>query len=216
MKHEAAKQQPFETAQVRAVSGAEGVRRVVQDEALKVPPSVVVPSGLRWRPCSGFSVKPRIVCNELGSRMKIGELAAASDTAVETIRYYERERLLPEPARTESNYRSYDQAHLARLQFIRYCRGLDMSLDEVRVLLRFKDLPHENCADVNAVLDEHIGHVSRRIRELRALEKELKELRSRCGEIREAQACGILEGLSRASSTPKKTRGHLKGVHGPT
>lgn len=150
--------------------------------------------------------------------MKIGELASASDTAVETIRYYEREGLLPAPARTESNYRTYGPEHLARLQFIRYCRGLDMSLDEVRVLLRFKDSPLENCGDVNTVLDEHIGHVSRRIKELRALEKELKELRARCGEAREAQECGILEGLSnKASHSPKKGRGqHLKGVHGPT
>jgi Cd(II)/Pb(II)-responsive transcriptional regulator len=147
--------------------------------------------------------------------MKIGELAAASDTAVETIRYYERESLLPEPARTESNYRIYGQEHLARLQFIRYCRGLDMSLDEIRVLLRFKDSPHENCGDVNSVLDEHIGHVSRRIKELRALEKELKDLGARCGEVREAQECGILEGLARASNQPKKAgRQHLKGVHG--
>ena len=148
--------------------------------------------------------------------MKIGELAAASDTVVETIRYYEREGLLPAPDRTESNYRTYSQEHLARLQFIRYCRGLDMSLDEIRVLLRFKDSPHENCGDVNTVLDEHIGHVSRRIRELRALEQELKELRAQCGETREAQECGILEGLSRASnSLPKKGRdGHLKGLHG--
>ena len=148
--------------------------------------------------------------------MKIGELAAASDTAVETIRYYEREALLPEPSRTESNYRTYGEEHLARLRFIRYCRGLDMSLDEVRVLLRFKDSPHENCEDVNAVLDEHIGHVSRRIKELRALEKQLKDLRAQCGEARETQECGILEGLARASNTPvKRSRGqHLKGVHG--
>ena len=147
--------------------------------------------------------------------MKIGELAAASDTAVETVRYYEREGLLPAPARTESNYRSYDSDHLARLLFIRYCRGLDMSLDEIRVLLRLKDSPHENCADVNAVLDEHIGHVSRRIKELRALEKELRELRAQCQVAREAQECGILERLARASTTPKKApaRPHPKGMH---
>ena len=148
--------------------------------------------------------------------MKIGELAAASDTAVETIRYYEREGLLPPPARTESNYRAYEAEHLVRLQFIRYCRSLDMSLDEVRVLLRFKDSPHENCGDVNQVLDEHIGHVSRRIRELRVLEKELKELRAQCGEAREAQECGILEGLAKAAHAPakaKKAGGHLRGSH---
>jgi len=145
--------------------------------------------------------------------MKIGELAKASDTAVETIRYYEREGLLPPPARTESNYRSYEEEHRARLRFIRRARSLDMSLDEVRVLLRFKDSPHENCGDVNQVLDEHIGHVSQRIGELRALEKELKELRAECGEAREAQECGILEGLSKPSSTGKRAPGHLKRVH---
>lgn len=147
--------------------------------------------------------------------MKIGELAAASDTAVETVRYYEREGLLPAPARTQSNYRLYGDVHLARLQFIRYCRGLDMSLDEIRVLLRFKDSPHENCAQVNAVLDEHIGHVSRRIRELRALENELRGLRAQCQEARAAQECGILERLAQASITPKKGAAvrHLKGVH---
>lgn len=165
------------------------------------------------KPWSRFSVKL-----ECGTEvaMKIGELAAASDTAVETVRYYERQGLLPEPARTASNYRTYGSEHLARLQFIRYCRGLDMSLNEVRVLLRFKDSPRENCGDVNAVLDAHIGHVSRRIKELRALEKELKELRGRCSEAREAQECGILDGLARASNTPKTARRHhFKGVHGP-
>jgi len=147
--------------------------------------------------------------------MKIGELAAASGTAVETIRYYEREALLPAPARTASNYRSYGQEHLERLQFIRYCRSLDMSLDEIRVLLRFKDAPRENCGDVNQALDEHIGHVSRRIRELRHLEKDLKALRARCGEASEARDCGILEGLSESGRTPARTTGgHLKGTHG--
>ena len=146
--------------------------------------------------------------------MKIGELAAVADTPTETIRFYEREGLLPAPARTESNYRSYERPHVERLQFIRYCRSLDMSLDEIRVLLRFKDSPHENCGDVNEVLDEHIGHVSRRIKELRALEKELVGLRGLCGEAREAQECGILEGLSRAAHVAKKPKGHLKDVHG--
>ncbi|MBH2009202.1 MAG: Cd(II)/Pb(II)-responsive transcriptional regulator [Xanthomonadaceae bacterium] len=148
--------------------------------------------------------------------MKIGELAAASHAGAETIRYYEREGLLPAPARTESNYRTYGEEHLRRLQFIRYCRSLDMSLDEVRVLLSFKDSPHESCGDVNGVLDEHINHVSRRIKELRALEKELKDLRAECGDVREAQNCGILEGLDRASKVSKKpNRLHLKGLHGP-
>ena len=148
--------------------------------------------------------------------MKIGELAIESSTPIETIRYYEREGLLPAPARTQGNFRVYEAMHRERLQFIRFCRGLDMSLDEVRVLLRFKDAPGEDCGDVNALLDEHIGHVSTRIRELRALEKQLKELRARCGVSQAAEQCGILSGMTRAAQDlpeSKRAKGHLRSVH---
>ena len=150
--------------------------------------------------------------------MKIGELASATETAIDTIRFYEREGLLPPPARSTGNFRLYEALHLERLQFIRFCRSLDMSLDEVRVLLRFKDRPAEDCGDVNALLDEHIGHVSKRIKELKLLERQLKELRQRCGTARSADQCGILSGLSQAAQEPAAApaaRGHLKPVHGP-
>ncbi|MDR0703121.1 MAG: Cd(II)/Pb(II)-responsive transcriptional regulator [Azoarcus sp.] len=128
--------------------------------------------------------------------MKIGELAKAADTPVETIRYYERAGLLPETARTESNYRIYGEAQRDRLLFIRRCRRLDMTLDEIRLLLRFKDSPDENCAQVNELIDAHIGHVSVRIKELENLERQLKTLRQTCREARESRQCGILNGLS--------------------
>lgn len=150
--------------------------------------------------------------------MKIGELAKASSTPIDTIRYYEREGLMPAPARSEGNYRVYEAAHLERLQFIRHCRGLDMSLDEVRVLLRFRDAPESDCGDVNALLDEHIGHVSTRIKELRALEKQLKALREQCASPHTADHCGILHGLSAAAqdAVPAAPQGpgHLRSVHG--
>lgn len=148
--------------------------------------------------------------------MKIGELSTASSTPVETIRYYEREGLMPIPARTAGNFRVYDAAHLERLQFIRYCRSLDMSLDEIRLLLRFRDHPGDDCGDVNALLDEHIGHVSHRIRELRTLEKQLKALRGRCAQARPADRCGILSGLAQAAQDPPATPpepSHLRSVH---
>ncbi|WP_298828112.1 Cd(II)/Pb(II)-responsive transcriptional regulator [uncultured Piscinibacter sp.] len=138
--------------------------------------------------------------------MKIGDLAAESHTPVETIRYYEREGLLPAPARTAGNFRVYEEGHLQRLRFIRHCRGLDMSLDEVRTLLRHRDRPDDSCGDVNALLDEHIVHVSRRIRELRALERELRQLRQRCGEVRPAERCGILAGLVDAAAGDTRPR----------
>lgn len=146
------------------------------------------------------------------SIMKIGELARHTGTQVETIRYYEREGLLPETARTEGNYRIYGEAHAERLLFIRNCRSLDMTLDEIRVLLRFKDSPAENCGTVNELLDEHIGHVAARIRELRQLERELKGLRELCRETSIAGSCGILNELSRQSPRKEKSESSV-GVH---
>lgn len=151
--------------------------------------------------------------------MKIGDLAKATGTQAETVRYYEREGLLPDAGRTESNYRVYNEAHVRRLGFIRHCRSLDMTLGEIRTLLRFKDAPEENCEEVNALLDEHIDHVAIRIKELRHLQSELKELRSQCGAAREAAACGILHGLDKASLAPppktksKDASAHVHGTH---
>ena len=147
--------------------------------------------------------------------MKIGELAAATQTPVETIRYYEREGLLPQTIRSDSNYRIYNDGHVDRLSFIRHCRRLDMSLGEIRSLLQFKDAPTASCEAVNALLDEHIGHVSARIKELRALEKELKSLRQRCGQTPSATHCGILAGLSQPPSEMNPDEAsHVSGVHG--
>lgn len=155
--------------------------------------------------------------HEQRTPMKIGELAALAHTPVETIRYYEREGLLPEAARTGSNYRIYDEAQATRLSFIRHCRGLDMTLDEIRTLLRFKDAPARNCSDVNALLDAHIGHVAARIRELRQLEKQLKNLREQCHEAQDAAHCGILNGLTDIARRPGRPHaGHVHGTHART
>ena len=146
--------------------------------------------------------------------MKIGELARAAGTQADTIRYYEREGLLRAPARTESNYRQYDASHLARLRFIRHCRSLDMALDEIRALLRFQDAPAAHCGEVNALLDEHIGHVAERIRELQRLQRELKALRAQCDAA--GASCGILDTLEEQGGTAAKARrpAHVGGTHG--
>jgi Cd(II)/Pb(II)-responsive transcriptional regulator len=150
--------------------------------------------------------------------LKIGELAAATATGVETIRFYEREALLPAPARTAGNYRIYDDEHIDRLAFIRHCRTLDMTLDEIRVLLRFKDAPHEECGEVDRLLDAHIGHVAHRIRELKTLERDLKALRGLCGRAQAAKDCGILGELTRTAKVAPKSKAHVEhhiaGSHG--
>jgi DNA-binding transcriptional MerR regulator len=80
-------------------------------------------------------------------------LAKATNTLPETVRFYEREGLLPAPARTEANYRMYSAEHVQRLAFIRHCRSLDMTLAEIRTLLHFKDAPTEDCADVDGPIE---------------------------------------------------------------
>ncbi|CAN7495934.1 Cd(II)/Pb(II)-responsive transcriptional regulator [Variovorax paradoxus] len=146
--------------------------------------------------------------------MKIGDLAKAANTPVETIRYYEREQLLPAPARTEGNYRIYDDEHAQRLGFIRRCRSLDMTLDEIRNLLRFRDAPGEDCGEVNQLLDDHIGHVAARIRELKTLERQLKALRQQCCGAESARNCGILQELDTAAPAAEPFGQHAGHVHG--
>jgi len=151
--------------------------------------------------------------------MKIGDLAAATATQVETIRFYEREGLIPAPARTAANYRSYDETHVERLAFIRKCRSLDMTLNEVRALLEFKDEPASDCADVNDLLDEHIAHVATRIAELQTLEQDLVALRARCNAPGDGAACEILKELSHGPAahekapTPQPSHQHAGHLH---
>ena len=146
--------------------------------------------------------------------MRIGELAQVSGTPVETIRFYEREGLLPTAARTEGNYRIYTPQHVGRLGFIRQCRSLDMTLAEVRVLLRFKDQPLDDCGEVDTLLDEHIGHVAQRIQALRALENELRALRAACPAPQAAADCGILQGLDQLGAKPvTAAKRHVRGAH---
>ena len=148
--------------------------------------------------------------------MKIGELARRAECPAETIRYYEREGLLPEAARTPGNYRVYARAHMERLSFIRNCRSLDMTLNEIRQLLRLRDLPQENCDAAHTLLDEHITHVAARIAELQNLERQLKVLRRQCRSARLEKACGILDGLGEGvagGSSKQRIVPHVRGTH---
>jgi Cu(I)-responsive transcriptional regulator len=128
-------------------------------------------------------------------QFSIGELATATSTKVETIRYYERIGLLPAPARTAGNYRSYATDHLNRMSFIRRARHLGFTLVQVRELLDLADQKNRPCEAVDAIAREHLGEVQRKIADLTALRRELTDVIGQCrrGTIAE---CRILEALA--------------------
>lgn len=143
--------------------------------------------------------------------MKIGELAAAAGLSADTVRFYEKQGLLQAPARRDNNYRRYDEGSLQRLRFIGNCRALDMSLDEIRQLLRLIDEPGEDCSGVDALVAEHLRHVRERMAELRALERQLKALQSACGHAEPHRACGIVAALSEGPAIEPARRGVHSG-----
>ena len=146
--------------------------------------------------------------------LRIGELARRSQCQTETIRFYEREGLLPEPVRTAGNYRMYGAQHVERLAFIRNCRALDMTLDEIRQLLRLRDVPRDNCAAAHALLDAHVTHVAARIGELQQLQRQLQALRRQCEPARSERECGILDELTRrGTGQGAPAHPHVRGTH---
>ena len=130
----------------------------------------------------------------MATALTIGELGKATDTKVETVRYYERIGLLPKPARTAGNYRAYGAAELGRLSFIRRARDLGFPLDQVRALLDLSDDCTRDCATVDALASEHLREVDRKIADLTALRRELDALLTSCkgGTVAD---CRIIEAL---------------------
>ncbi len=126
--------------------------------------------------------------------MQIGELARATTTKVETIRFYEKIGLLGEPGRTAGNYRDYGAGHLARLSFIRRARDLGFTLDQVRELLALSDDRDQSCSAVDSVARAHLAQIDQKIADLRALRRELDELIGQCSQGAISD-CRIIEAL---------------------
>ena len=135
--------------------------------------------------------------------LTIGDLAKATDTKVVTIRYYEQVELLPTPARTRGNYRSYGAEQLDRLRFIRRCRDLGFTLEQVRELLTLVGRGERDCRAIDLIAQEHLAAVERKIADLRRLSAELHRISDGCqgGTVAE---CRIIEALS--PSAPGKSR----------
>ena len=130
--------------------------------------------------------------------LRRGELAKRTGCNIETIRYYERIGLLPDPPRSANGFRSYEERHLTRLTFIRRARELGFTLEEVKDLLRLVDGGHYTCAQVQELALRHADEIQRKIDDLHRMQGALKEMAAQCsGE--EVPMCPIVEILSETS-----------------
>ena len=129
--------------------------------------------------------------------MRIDELARLTGHTAETIRYYEKSGLLPPPERLPNNYRTYGEAHVMRLEFIRRCRTLDIGLDEIRLLLESIAEGSPAGADrAHLMIHRHLEAVEARMRELELLRASLTDLSASCAGRHVAGCpCGLLEKL---------------------
>ena len=129
--------------------------------------------------------------------MRIGQLADLTGVDARTIRYYESVGLLPEPARTASNYRNYDDDDAERVAFIRAARSLGLGIDEIREVLDFRERGEAPCAYVRRVIDSKADEIEHQIEELERLRRELRRLSRLAGKLPEpptnAGVCHILE-----------------------
>ncbi|QCE33013.1 MerR family transcriptional regulator [Acetobacteraceae bacterium] len=127
--------------------------------------------------------------------ISIGCLAKLTDTKVETIRYYEKIALLPKPPRSEGNYRLYGKAHFQRLSFIRRARKLGFHIETIKALLGLESETAVCRTKVRQIAQEQLKEVENKLKELQALEKNLKALIKQCpnGKI---SGCGIIDALN--------------------
>ena len=132
--------------------------------------------------------------------MRIGELAQATGTKAETIRYYEREGILPAADRTDSNYRDYSKEHVEMLTFVRRARELGFSMAQVRELLALSDHEDNPCEDVDRLVQRQMVEVEHKITDLTALRDELGQMLRSCKADRIGD-CQIIGSLGRKSTT---------------
>lgn len=137
----------------------------------------------------------------------IGDLAKRAGTKVQTIRFYEQQGLMPEPARTEGGQRRYAQVHADRLAFIRHARELGFPIDAIRELLALSDKPDHSCARVDRVASDVLADVEAKIARLESLRSELQRMVRSCRRGRVGE-CRVIEVLADHSHSHCLTGDH--------
>ena len=125
----------------------------------------------------------------------ISDLAKRTQLPTDTIRFYEKKQLIKSCYRADNNYKYYDDETLKRLIFIKRCRALDMTLNEITQLLAQIQQPKQGCKVIDQLIEEHIQHVENRIVELQSFKIQLVELRQSCQSDSTIDHCQIVRKL---------------------
>ena len=127
--------------------------------------------------------------------LKIGQIAQLADVNIETVRYYEREGLIPEPPRRPSGYRQYSLDYVQRIKFIKHAQYLGFSLKEITDLLALRIEPDTACEDVKQQTEVKIANIAAKIHTLQQMQLVLTELVTACDQRQLTDACPILKAL---------------------
>lgn len=137
-------------------------------------------------------------------RRTIGWLAKQAGVKIATVRFYERNGLLDDPPRTASRHRRYPEEAVHRLAFIQRAKALGFTLSETRELLELFDAPDTGCSDVQECAEEKLRDVQARLRDLRRVEKALRDLTRACRGEGPLAGCLIVRALQGGPSKPKE------------
>jgi len=132
--------------------------------------------------------------SKAGRGYSIGKMAHETGVNIETIRYYERIGIMPEPDRMANGYRQFSHDELKRLIFVRKCRELGFSLREVRTLLDLVDSDHFSCGEIHQMTVGHLSKVDEKMARLRKLKTVLRQMADECSQG-DVPACPIIDAL---------------------
>lgn len=127
--------------------------------------------------------------------LKIGQVAERGGVNLQTIRYYEREGLLPEPPRLQSGYRMFPDNTVRRVRFIKRAQDLGFTLAEIKDLLALRIDHQRNRAEVREMAQAKMSDIEQKIRTLRNMKRVLQELTERCSGCGPSSECPILESI---------------------
>lgn len=151
-----------------------------------------------------------MVKGTVGAFLQIGDVVSQTGLSADTIRFYERERLLHRAVRSSGGFRLFSKSDVADLEFIRSAQELGFSLQEIRDLIGLKDARYPNCERVEKMLEHKISSVRAKITALRKLERDLVQTMVRCKEnLRKAEEgkpedCPALSKISRRKGSERR------------